>query len=731
MTTNHDYSFRNREFCRVPPLKPTPNACGNAECIIDESWEIIVPRSDSRLVRYYTEDLCRFFGDAFGVFLRIRWVQDIKPYLDKPEKYILLTEEKDMPESPLSSETAGTFRAVITKSYVLITGKTERGTAKGVYYLEDSMRLRGECGLIPEDKEHAPLFFPRMTHSGTELDTFSDNFLEAAAHAGMDAIIVYAGHPDSHLHGFKDPDPLWPGACRGYCDYSHLVWRAAGYGLDVYVYSHLLCDVHPDEPEAEAYYQASFGKLFASCPGIRGLILVGETFEFPSKDPHTSGIRCQLQSPDDPRPSPGWYPCSDYPRLLTMVQNTIRPYNPDADIVFWSYNWGGADKEARLSLIENLPKGITMLVTFEMWQTFTDENGQTHAIDDYSIAFPGPADVFRDEAEKAKELGIRLYSMANTGGRTWDNGVCPYLPAPQQWQKRYEALCQAHGTYGLCGLMENHHYGWLPSFLSLFSKNAFTTNGMSNDEMLLQIARRDYGEYGASAVRAWEAFSEGMSNVVASGFEQYGPYRCGPTYPLLFDQTDNDLEVPSVPWAWHDGASIWYPVYMDPVFPHYQPILMRHSHVKKVVSCFAEGLVLLEDAAEKLGVTSGSEIASQIAVARFLYCSFLTAEHVMEWQMAKKLLMTDKQDIPDGAWDTIGERLGITDCTADELAVYMRRIAEAETENVAAALECWREDSSIGFEASMEYVFNDVFAAWKNNETERSLIRLAEFLRRR
>lgn len=728
MKLSPNYSFRNREFNKFSPLTPTPNACGNAGYRLNESWEILVPLSDSRLVRYFSEDLCRFFGDAFGVFLRVRRVQDIRLYLDKPEKYIILAEEKDISDCAVDSEMEGAFRAVITPSRVYIVGKTERGTAKGVYYLEDSMRLRGECSLLPEDKVHAPLFAPRMTHSGTELDTFPDNFLEAAAHAGMDAIIVYAGHPDSHLHGFKDPDPLWPGACRGYCDFNNLVWRAARYGLDVYVYSHLLCDVHPDEPEAAAYYEASFGELFKNAPGLKGLILVGETFEFPSKDPHTCGVRFQLKAWDDPRKSPGWYPCYDYPQLLSMVQNTIKPYNPDVDIVFWSYNWGGEDKEARLALIENLPKGITLLVTFEMWQIFTAENGQKHKIDDYSLAFPGPSNVFMEEAEKAKELGIRLYAMANTGGRTWDNGVAPYLPAPQQWQKRYEALCRAHETYGLCGLMENHHYGWLPSFLNLFSKNAFTTGGIPNDEMLLQIAGRDYGKYAETALQAWKCFSEGMNSVVASGIDQYGPYRCGPTYPLLFTQTNEDLTFPSVPWSFHDGFSIWNPIYGDSVLPEYAPILMRHERVSKVVSCFAEGVALLDDAAKNLGIVSGSDVAYQIAVARFLYCSFLTAKHVMEWQMAKVLLLTDSQNIPADAWEAIGERLGITDRTAEGLAAYMRRIAKAETENVAIALTCWEEDSSIGFEASMEYAFNDEFAHWKNSETERSLRLLNEFL---
>lgn len=727
---SHDYSFRNQNFCAVPPLTPTPNACGSAAgCKIDDSWEIIVPASDSRLVRYYADDLSHFFADAFGVSLRIRYVKNIRSYIDNPSGKIILIQESDRAGNLVVSDMKAAFHLLVADSYVIVTGKTERGTARGVYYLEDSMRLRGECSLLHEDMEHAPLFCPRMTHSGTELDTFPDNFLEACAHAGMDAIIIYAGHPDSHLHGFEDPEALWPGAGRGYCDFANLVWRAEGYGLDVYVYSHILCDVHPDEPEAEAYYEASFGKLFKSAPGIKGLIFVGETFEFPSKDPHTSGVRCQLQPKDDPRVSPGWYPCYDYPQLLSLIQKTVRKYNPDVDIVFWTYNWGYVDKEARLALIENLPKGITLQVTFEMWESFIGVNGKRYSIDDYSISFPGPSQVFIDEAEKAKELGIRLYTMANTGGRTWDNGVTPYLPVPQQWQKRYEALRRANKKYGLMGLMENHHYGWLPSFLSLFSKNAFTTNGLPNDEMLRQIAARDYGSSADLALRAWECFSEGISKVIAAGVDQYGPYRCGPTYPLLFDQTAAELQIPSAPWAWHKGGSIWNPVYNDSVFPNYENTVMRYRHVKTVKEHFARGVKLLEEAAETLKVPFGSEVSRQIAVARFLLCTYVTTENVIGWTMAKALLLRGEKDIPKDGMRAVRETLGIKNTPA-ELTEYMKQIAAQETENVAAALKCWEEDSSIGFEASMEYAFNDVFAEWKNAETERSLQRLEEWLGR-
>lgn len=724
----HDYDFRNRDFNLSVPLSPTPNASEEARCSIDEEWEIVIEKSGSRLVRYFSNDLYRFLSDSFGVCLRIRKVDDIEVCLQDRKKRIVLADATQTDTAVFASDKAAAFCIDVTSDSVVIIGATERGTAQGVYYLEDLMKLRGEARLPCERCEHAPKFSPRMTHSGTELDTFSDHFLEACAHAGMDAIIVYAGHPDMNLHGFLDPDPMWPGAKRGYCDFNNLVWRAEGYGLDVYIYSHILCDVYPDDEGAAEYYDASFGKLFGNCPKLKGIVFVGETFEFPSKDERTSGVRCQLCPPGEKRPSPGFFPCRDYPKLVNIVKKTINRYNPNADIIFWSYNWGWAPKEDRLALIENLPEDISLLVTFDMWQTFTDDNGEPYKIDDYSISFEGPSDVFVSEAEKAKELGIRLYAMANTGGRTWDNGVVPYLPVPYQWQKRYEALCEACEKYGLCGLMENHHYGWMPSFLSLFAKNAFMTNGIANDEMLKRIARRDYGEYAEKALAAWKLFSEGITHVVASVVDQYGPYRCGPTYPLIFDRKREDLEIPSVEWAWHEGGAIWFPIYMDNVAENPKSTLMRYAHVRRVVALFGRGLKLLEEAVKEAGGEYGSEISRQAAVARFLYCTYITTENVIGWAIAKHMLKALKNGQTFECADELYAALGVTERTVEGLARFMREIAARETENTALALTCWEEDSSIGFEASMEYAFNDIMAEWKNSETKLSLEMLDKYL---
>lgn len=724
----HNYSFRNVDLMYTERLLPTPNAMEEAGCILDDSWEIITKDTDSRLTRYFSGDLVRFLDEAFGIYPRLRRVKNVAEALQETKKKIFLFEAEDIPGDFFNSEMNNAFHITVTPDMIMVIGRTERGTAQGVYYMEDHMKLRGECRLREECAEHAPLFSPRMTHSGTELDTFPDTFLEACAHAGMDAIIVYAGHVDTCLHGFPDPDPLWPGSGRGYCDFNNLVWRAAGYGLDVYIYSHLICDMHPRDPQAKEYYEASFGTLFKKAPGIKGIIFVGETFEFPSLDPHTCGCRCQLKAPGDTRYSPGWYPCFDYPELVTMVRDTIYQYNPEADIVFWSYNWGWAPKEERLELIRNLPRDITLLVTFDMFEKFSDEKGTPYTVDDYSISFEGPAQVYIDEALEAKKCGIRLYSMANTGGRTWDNGIVPYLPVPMQWQKRYEKLRQTHKEHGLCGLMEDHHYGWFPSFLTLFSKNAFMTNGLSDDEMLQRIAQRDFGNEAGKVLEAWKLFSEGIRAVIPAACDQYGPYRCGPTYPLLFEQKQKDLQLPSVGWATHGGFEIWFPEYPDVNFDDPSSMLLRYERVKKTEICFRKGCTLLQEAVDMIGAPKGSEQSKQLAVAGFLHSTYVTALHVMEWSITKNLLHAAVEKIIHDCDDMIFEALGLTDRSVQALAERMHMIARLETENVENAISFYEEDSRIGFEPTMEYMFDHEHAEWKNEETKKSLEQLEEYL---
>ncbi|OGV67644.1 MAG: hypothetical protein A3K19_14680 [Lentisphaerae bacterium RIFOXYB12_FULL_65_16] len=721
-----NYDFRER-LCEVHPKNIRNEAVYTqvAGCRVDDAWEIVLPDNASRLLRYAGRDLCDFFAESLSVYLRLRRATDMAAELAFPARKIFLLTTADC-DIAVASGQGGAYRIAVSRDSIVVCGKTDRGAAQGSYHIEDIMR-RNEGPVIGiEDAEHAPLFSPRMTHSGYELDTFPDPYLQAIAHAGMDAILVYVSDLDTSLHGFKNPDALWPGSGRGYCDFNNLVYRAAGFGLDVYVYSHYKCDVHPDDAGARAYYENSFGRLFAHCPGLRGIVFVGETFEFPSRDPHTIGKRCQLRTPQDKGCSVGWYPCCDYPQLVEMARDVIRVHNPTADIVFWSYNWGYQPRDIRLELIRSLPRDITLLVTFDMFERFRGENGAEYTVDDYSISFEGPGGYYASEAEEAKRLGLRLYAMANTGGRTWDMGVAPYLPTPEQWNRRYRNLVASHDAHGLAGLMESHHYGWLPSFVSELAKNAFTTGGEDLDAALDATARRDYGTGAPLARQAWHLFSDAIRLVIAWATDQYGPYRTGPSYPLVWDQTD--VTLPSVPYAVHGGNAIAFPTYTENVFADPARTELRLLRVKRVCALFEDGNRLMEQAAAGLIGTKAENARRAWAVSRFMENTYRTTVHVKQWQILKALLQDAR---PRSHGDTAAVFRLVSDLAGGDgvrpLADAMKAVAAREIANAEATLVCYETDTTIGFEASMEYMFSPEHVAWKVAVTEESARRVEAF----
>jgi len=176
-----------------------------------------------------------------------------------------------------------------------------------------------------------------------------------------------------------------------------------------------------------------------------------------------------------------------------------------------------------------------------------------------------------------------------------------------------------------------------------------------------------------------------MSLVVASGKDQYGPYRCGPTYPLLFDQTTEELDIPSVDWARHPNGQIWFPVYCEDVWSDPKSPIMRYRRLCAVIELFEKGLGLLEEAKKKLGADYGSEISKQIALVRFMYCTYRTTSNVILWQIAKKLLITIKEKKEQDNMEILFDAIGVKEKTMEELASFMKQIAENETKNTYEA----------------------------------------------
>lgn len=638
------------------------------ETVISDSWRIAVPADSSEYLIGVAKDLQDYLFASMGVStLMVREGGGAKT--------IVLTTKCEAPDMGAELSLARSYRLLVKADEIVICGFDERGIGQGCYYLEDLMNLREAPFLEPADVVRAPIFSPRMIHSGWGIDQFPDPHLNAIAHAGMDAILVFVKGPDM--------------TTTGYLDLNNLVDRAALFGVDVYLYSYLLSEMHPADPGAEAYYESTYGELMRSCPGARGIVFVGESCEFPSHDEHTTGklrLDPTVDRTVEKRPSPGWWPCHDYPQWLELLKPILRQVNPDLDIVFWTYNWGWTPEEDRLALIRSLPTDISLQATFEMFENVEKDGIVTRCVD-YTTSFEGPGVYFRTEAETAHERGIPLYSMTNTAGLSWDIGVIPYQPIPFQWARRYEAVLKAHDEWGLVGLMESHHFGWWPSFVNELAKWAYWQPRTTTDEMAAKLAERDFSKQAAPLViECWQAWSDAWRCYVPTNEDQYGPFRVGPAYPLLFQEEREKF--PDAPYA-HFGNEI--------LSTHYNPhkpedLPTEIGLLEKMKGGFEQGLGKLEQAVALTPERKQAEAQRMLGLGQFIRNCVQTTINTKRWWLLKRRL------------------LGENDASA---AGEMVALAEAEIANAAASIPLVEADSRLGWEPSMEYMCDRLHLEWK------------------
>jgi len=667
------YEFRKRMLTiHKPGLRDVALVPAEADYVIRDGFTICVPEGAADVAWTAARDFADYLLTSMDVSAKVKKGQTKGP-------------------NTLTYE----LNAAMEKGYsitveegVHIVSNDERSYAQALYALEDRMSCKRAPFLRKGTTNHKILFSPRMLHSGYELDKFPNEHLAAIAHAGRDAIMVFTKGVN-----------LTP--C-GFVDFNELIYRASKYGIDVYAYSYLVSHKHPDEPDAQAYYEASYGELFKNCPGLKGVVLVGESVEFPSKDPNVSGTFYYNNTVDGVptgKVSAGWWPCIDYPRWLEVVMGAIKKYKEDADIVFWSYNWGWAPKEERIRLIRSLPAGISLNVTYETDEMLPLEDNTVH-VDDYTLAFAGPGKYFISEAEAAKERGIRLYSMTNTGGLSWDMGVIPYQPMPYQWMKRYEGMLEAHEKWGLCGLMESHHYGFWPSFIGNLSNHALVRETLADGtEISMEQKLRDslemyFGkEYIETVDRALALWSEAITHYVPSNSNQYGAFRIGPSYPFNLYQRLKPISADHA----HFGNGIVIVNYHDYAGTRrsmsYVSLDAERRSLERMLDLLRQGVDLLKTIPQE---SANEELLYLINQGEYMCCMAVTGIHMMKWYDLIIRLHSEKDRVK------IGQVL-------DE----MEEVGRLEIANAESAIPFVELDSRLGWEPSMEYLGDADHIRWK------------------
>lgn len=685
-----NYQFRDR-YCIVhkPHRRDASAEPLENETVIKNGWKIVIPSNADTVLAVAANDLVDYFATSMDVSVDL--IRQDETYEDFCIRY----------EIDPSLE-KGSYRLSVNESSVLLIGQNSRLAAQAGYFIEDLMNLREAPFLERTETVRTALFSPRMVHSGYGLDVYPDEYLINIAHSGIDAIITFIKNTDLNQERASE--------------LNELCLRAAKYGVDVYAYSYLANKLHPEDEGAEQFYEELYGRLLDLCPYFKGIIFVGESCEFPSKDSHTEGIRRKdnFDSNGKPlkntKPYPGWWPCYDYTIWLELVSKIMRRRNPDIDIVFWSYNWCRVDASYRKALIDTLPKDITLQATFEMGG-FVERDGIKNTTADYTLYYVGPGDYFKTEGQFAKENDLKFYSMTNTGGLTWDVGVVPYIPAPYRWMERYREMQDAHGRYGLCGIMESHHYGFTPSFISDLAKWAFWSPLCDLDRVISKIAARDFcKEHVEDVLKAYHLFSQGIYHLISVVVDQYGPFRIGPSYPLVLFENP-ELRVPESPSA-HFGSRICYAVYgknnygattlsLDPQPDEVgegQAMKKFNYEIENFRECarlFTQGIELLYPLLDLIPESKRENARRIVGLCHFIRNTARTAVHAKEFFKRKTVLLSLSGK----------ERNSIID--------EMLTICHAEKENAIETIPLVEFDSRLGYEPSMEYMCDIDHIEWK------------------
>lgn len=684
-----NYQFRERLLQVHKPDRRDWNVVpAKGQILVDDSWQICISKNAERVIVTAAKDMQDYLGASMGVELPLKRCQDIAAAAKEEKKLVLATvaelgEDAELDEPKSYRLTVG--------SNIVVNGFDARGAAQGWYFIEDLMNLESAPILDTRTLVRKSIFSPRMSHSGYGLDMFPDQYLAHLTHLGIDAILVFTKAANKTPFGF--------------CDFNELIYRAEGYGLDVYAYSYLKSERHPDDKDAAAYYDNMYGTVFKKCPGLKGIVMVGESVEFPSKDKRTTGRSFRIPNPDglpDEKPTPGWFPCYDYPQWVSLIRDTVHKYSPNADIVLWTYNWGYVEEEYRLEMLRNLPTDITLLVTFEMFEKVRTGNVTSTCVD-YTLSIPGPGKYFSSEAKLAKERGIKLYSQCNSGGLTWDIGVIPYLPTPSLWAGRMNALKKAHDDWGLSGLMENHHYGLWPSVISEMGKWLYWTPAPEPEEILYKLAKRNFTEALAQqALEVWKLWCEGFSHYFSANEDQYGPFRVGPAYPLSIARRGK-MNIPE-----EDYASFGSRICMTDYYPHERGRVslgnFRFPHeiqeLTEMKRLFDEGNKLLESIVDQLTGWRKKDAEYMLNLGRFISHCCTTTVHTKQFYIgiSKIFSSTDESEIR-------------------ETVAKLQAICDEEIRNAEETIPLVEFDSRLGWEPSMEYMTDRAHLEWKIKAT--------------
>ena len=466
-----------------------------------------------------------------------------------------------------------TYRVVVTNGQCRVQAGDTEGIRRGLVFVEDRILSAGgpflEVGTVTRtpvirSRISRCLFGPikRPPKNRDELlddvNYYPDPYLNRLAHEGVNGLWLTISFED--LCQTRAVPEYGQDAGRRLAKLQETVCRCLRYGIKIYVFciepaafaadspvlaAHPELGGHrsggrvyfcPSSALGQQYLRAAMASLFSKVPDLGGLIDISvgerETICPNGGMAHNNCPRCSNRQP--------WEILHD---CLGAMARGMQEANPSAELISWFYipNAGpdsGWSEEAIRTAAEHIPAGVALQHNFES-NGGEVQLGKWRRADDYWLSYIGPSSRFVDCARRATSHDTRMFAKLQVGC-SHEVASVPFVPVPGNLYQKYRALHEL----GVSGVMQGWYFGSYPGLMNRAAGDlAFSHLPASEEQFLIELARRDWGADAPRVVRAWSCFAKAYGNFPLNTIFSYcGPTANGVAWPLYLKPRDLPLE---------------------------------------------------------------------------------------------------------------------------------------------------------------------------------------------
>ena len=685
---------------RDPAARPTP-----AEMSIPaEGWQVRVHAKAGPLTGFAAEDLREYLDVSMEIRVSVRRADSLADWSGRPGLITAGTREH-LPGIGTALENPKDYEIRVSGDRIVVCGYDDAGVMHGLFNLEARMNLR-EGPFLPQNLHvvRHSRYRTRMVLSWLGWMQWPDTYLSHLAHDGYDAIFASVYANPNGVEGPPHYDLIRKQSAERLRD---VIRRAGRFGIRVYA---PILYANTRAPENREGLREHVRDIVTGFPDIRGYILLTEGFYF-EKFFGAGG-----QGKQDLRE---W--ARHWTEAVRVVAEECHRLDPELEVLPWEYNIDFRPQQVELKRYVTglLPPDTIPLLTWENGKSF-ELGGLRGFLRDYSISQIGPAEVAAAQIAEAKRRNMPVYCKADCYA-TWQFGTTPYLPCPQQWQKRYDALA----GYGVAGTLETWSNGYKPNFIAELRAWSCWTDPLDFDTLLRAIARREFGPGSEDLVlKAWDHFSRAIQYVPDTG-PSMGT-NAAVANPIFFDRPPLRIMTLFNSWWDEDKKSHWRHR-LDPYWPYAHPVVVFtpdftnrsnraesyarirsgvgaidqpgelegtavlpifNDYLRQAADEFEAGLKLYRRAALEAPETKRRGALKEVLIVEQMQRMLRSTRAILEFEDLRLRLAQTREKIE-----------------AEALLARMSKILVAEIERTEEALETTRRDSRLGYECEMDYVY--------------------------